>query len=262
MDNINLIATLCFIGGFLPALVWLWFWLKEDKLKPEPNWMILKTFIAGGFAVLGAFLLQHLSINILSRFGFSLNLEAEELISTSFFLSSLGFLLVWAGIEEIVKFLATFFVAFRNRNYDEPIDAMMYIIITAIGFAAVENTLFLLDTSISGGNTMSLLLTGNMRFLGATVVHILSSAIVGIMISFAFYSNSFKKISFLAIGLILATFLHATFNFLIIRSSGLDMLYIFSGLWAIAIFIIFIFERVKYFNRPLNSPVITSEIKL
>ena len=38
MNDLNLTMSLfALIGGFVPALVWLWFWLKEDKQKPEPK---------------------------------------------------------------------------------------------------------------------------------------------------------------------------------------------------------------------------------
>jgi len=35
-----------FVGGLLPALLWLWFWLRED-LHPEPRRILLLTFTAG-----------------------------------------------------------------------------------------------------------------------------------------------------------------------------------------------------------------------
>ena len=40
-----------FFGGLLPAALWLWFWLKEDSVHPEPRGLIVVTFIAGMLAV-------------------------------------------------------------------------------------------------------------------------------------------------------------------------------------------------------------------
>jgi len=43
---------LSFVGGILPALIWLWFWLKEDKENPEPKGLLFLTFILGMIAVI------------------------------------------------------------------------------------------------------------------------------------------------------------------------------------------------------------------
>jgi RsiW-degrading membrane proteinase PrsW (M82 family) len=40
------------LGGLLPALLWLWFFLKEDSKRPEPKWLILAAFLAGMLAVI------------------------------------------------------------------------------------------------------------------------------------------------------------------------------------------------------------------
>ena len=44
-------------GGILPALIWLWFWLKED-LHPEPKKAISLTFFFGMLMVPAAFVLE------------------------------------------------------------------------------------------------------------------------------------------------------------------------------------------------------------
>lgn len=260
MSSLNLITTLSFVFGFVPALVWLWFWLKEDRLNPEPKKMILKSFLAGGAIVFLVFVVQNLSLLGLKDLGLNVDLPLEPIKSSSVLISSLLFLVLWAGIEEIAKFIAAYLVAFRNKSYDEPIDAMMYLIVVAIGFAAVENTLFLFQIGLSGDSPLAVLMTGNMRFLGATVVHIVSSAVIGGFIALTFFSASkLKKTGALILGLILATILHAGFNFLIINSNGLDMLYIFSSLWVLTILIIYFFERVK--NNRRNPIEIDSKLK-
>src|SRR3989344_2100149 len=51
--EINSPTFLALLGGVLPALFWLWFWLREDRLHPEPRRIILECFVLGGA---GAFL--------------------------------------------------------------------------------------------------------------------------------------------------------------------------------------------------------------
>jgi len=53
----NLLYAL--LGGFLPALLWLWFWIKEDRRRPEPRGILVMTFFAGMIAVLFALAIEH-----------------------------------------------------------------------------------------------------------------------------------------------------------------------------------------------------------
>ncbi|OHA58504.1 MAG: hypothetical protein A2571_01875 [Candidatus Vogelbacteria bacterium RIFOXYD1_FULL_44_32] len=244
--DLNLsMAVFSLVGGFAPALIWLWFWLREDDQKPEPKAIIAEAFVAGGLSVVLAFLIQRFLADWATRAQWTGFDYSNPSFSLSFLISSAGFIFIWAAVEEIVKLSAAYFTGFRSRNFDEPIDAMIYIITAAIGFAAVENTLFLLSTLLSGETSIFFILTGNLRFLGATVVHIVSSAIVGGMISLSFCSARLTKTTAIIIGLCTATLLHGAFNFLIITSSGSGMLKIFVTLWLLAIFIIYFFEKIK-----------------
>ena len=38
--------AIAFLAGLIPALFWLWFWLREDKAHPEPRALIATSFIA------------------------------------------------------------------------------------------------------------------------------------------------------------------------------------------------------------------------
>lgn len=250
--NINLTITIfALVGGFLPALVWLFFWLKEDKLKPEPKGLLFTTFVVGGLSVFLAFFLQKGFTLLIENYNFdSKNLFTDNNLD-SFLLANLIFLLVWAFIEEIVKYLSAYIVAFKNKAFDEPIDSMIYIITAAIGFSAVENSLFLFNVLFSSDNNLSFFLTGNMRFLGATVVHIVSSAVMGGIIGLAFYYPKLTKKIATVLGLLTATILHTAFNFFIIISNEGEMIKIFVSLWFLAIFVILFFEAIKKIKRPI-----------
>ncbi|MFM2357583.1 MAG: hypothetical protein RJA61_320 [Candidatus Parcubacteria bacterium] len=212
-------------GGILPAFVWLWFWLKEDRLHPEPKKILLEAFLAGMLMVPLVIPFQKLALPY-AGFG------------------ALFLFTVWAGIEEVFKYLASWFSALRKKACDEPIDAMIYLVTTALGFAAVENTLFLLSP-IADQNWSQAFLTGNFRFVGASLLHVLASALLGSMIALSFYKT--KKIRFLytLIGLILATGLHATFNLLIIEYTKYPAFFAFIGVWIGAVGLMLLFEKVK-----------------
>lgn len=223
----NLTASTLFFaiaGGFVPSLLWLWFWLKEDN-KPEPKTSLIYTFIAGMIAVPIAMFFEYL---VLFQAG----------LAGSFSL------LAWAFIEEILKYAAVKKVAFSRPSFDEPVDAIIYMITAALGFASLENTLFILKTFHDGG-ILSGIDIGNMRFIGATLLHTASSAIAGAFMAFSLRKNrkNLKRNTY--IGIAVAGVLHFAFNYLIIESGGGNILKILMPLWFIIIVLIFIFEKVK-----------------
>src|SRR3989339_889437 len=90
------ILILAFFGGIIPSLVWLWFWLKEDEEHPEPAGLLTIVFIMGMAAVVVV-------------------LPVQKFIQAHVGLQEVEFIL-WAGAEEIVKYLAVLIILFRTKN--------------------------------------------------------------------------------------------------------------------------------------------------
>lgn len=220
------------VGGLLPALFWLWFWLKEDK-NPEPRRVLILTFLGGMMmAVVALFLEQIAQFVIKGVMGY---------IFPSLTLFVLLF--VWAAIEEIAKYAAARKIAFRLPCFDEPVDALIYLITAALGFAALENVLFLIKVFGTQGMLVGFI-TGNLRFLGATLLHVITSATLGASIAFSFFHKE-KIIRNILGGLLLATILHTAFNFFIINSGGGSLFGILIPLWIAVIILLFVFEKIK-----------------
>lgn len=223
------IQTLFFalLGGILPALLWLWFWLKEDKKRPEPRGLIILAFVAGMVSV-------------------PLVIPLEQIVKAFSMNITLLTVTLWAAIEEIMKYAAAILIILRRKAVDEPIDTIIYMITIALGFAALENTFFLLNSDIG---IVDNILTGNLRFLGATLLHVLASATIGVAMAFSFYkSESIQKI-FRSLGLILAIVLHSSFNFFIINSNGEKILIVFLFVWIGVIILLLSFEKVKHITK-------------
>lgn len=214
-------------GGFIPALFWLWFWLREDKARPEPKNLILSSFVAGVLVVPIVLPLQKFALD---------HFEGPNL----------GF--VWVLIEEVVKYSAALIVVLWNKAVDEPIDCIIYMITIALGFSALENALFIF-TPLSNGEYAQSFLTGNFRFLGATLVHVLTSGIVGSAMALAFYRRTSTRILYATLGLFIAIVLHALFNFFIMDSNGKTILIVFMTVWAGIVGLFFLFERAKLIER-------------
>ena len=225
MDLSHLVFA--FLGGLVPALFWLWFWLREDTARPEPKTLIASAFIAGMVVVPLVLPFQKFALD---RF------SGENLI------------FVWVVIEEVLKYSAALIVVLWHRAVDEPIDAIIYMITIALGFAAFENALFIFNPLTHGGITESIL-TGQFRFLGATLLHVLASGTVGAAMALSFYKSRTARVVYASVGLFIAIVLHALFNFFIMDANGGTILSVFLFVWMGIIVLFLVFEKVKLIGK-------------
>ncbi len=223
------IVLLSFIGGVLPAIFWLFFWLREDRLHPEPRLRVTLVFILGMISVF--FVLP------IEKFIFSIALSSITFVT----------ILAWAGTEEIFKYISAFFGAMKSKEMDEPIDAVIYMITAALGFSALENALFL-SNLIKLGMLPQSIITGNSRFLGATLLHVASSASIGIMMGLSFYKTRKAKILFTFLGLCIGILLHTIFNLLIIKLES-QIFFVFSGVWVVIVILLVLIEKIKTIRK-------------
>ena len=159
---------------------------------------------------------------------------------------SITTVILWASAEEISKYMVAYFTALKNRVTDEPIDAIIYMITAALGFSAFENTLFIFNLVDVGLFSQSII-TGNSRFLGATLLHVASSAAIGVMIGLSYYKKPAVKKIFLVMGLCTAIILHTIFNLLIIKLEN-DLFFVFAGVWVLIVLLIVLIEKIKKVN--------------
>ncbi len=221
--NVILIAA----AATLPALVWLIFFLREDR-HPEPKKLILYTLFTGAL----------ISFPVLAT-----QIIFQTIVGT--IQNPLILIIGLALIEEVFKFAAAYWAVSKKAAFDEPIDAMIYMIATALGFATVENIFIIANgfnlinaSSLSGAiNILSL------RFIGATLLHTLTAGLIGYYWAKGKLQNKLRqKIIF---GLAIATFVHAIFNYLILKFQDSNLLYPSLFLIVAAFFILNDFEKLK-----------------
>jgi len=242
----NIITTIFFalLGGILPAVIWLFFWLKEDGTHPEPNNLIIRTFFYGMLAVPVSFVFEYI-VNVFILNG---SLDPKTAIQDSLVLGTIT-LISWAFIEEVTKYIAANKSGISKKSNNEPIDPVIYLITAALGFAALENAFFIF-TPILDGNFSNALITSNLRFIGATLLHVTSSALIGIFIAFSYFKSQTIKKTYLFAGITASVILHSLFNFFIINFDEFTLI-IFGAVWILIITLIIIFEKIK--NIHLNS---------
>ena len=109
----------------LPALLLLVYMGWKDRQHPEPVSCLLKGLFFGCLSVI-------VSLSITSMFG-----DFGDPILDAFFNAAIP--------EEFAKLLMFWLLIRKNKNFDEPIDSFVYAVYVSLGFAAVENILYLVD---------------------------------------------------------------------------------------------------------------------
>ncbi len=218
--------------GILPSIIWLLFYLRKDS-HPESNKMVLKIFFYGMLVAVPAILLEMGILQILGELKLPLIL--------------LTFLNIFIGIalvEELLKYWVVKEKVLRHPEFDEPTDAMLYMIIAALGFAAAENILilFFLGPAFLLGDVITVSV---LRFWSATFLHALCSGTLGYFLALSIFETK-KRGVLLISGVGIATLLHGLYNFSIMELEGIfSWLIPIVILISLAIFITFAFKRLK-----------------
>jgi RsiW-degrading membrane proteinase PrsW (M82 family) len=221
------------IFGVLPSVVWLLFYLRKDK-HPESNPQVLRVFFYGILVALPAIVLE-----------LSITQGINKLPFNPVSLSLLNTFLGVALVEEVLKFLVVKEKVLNHAEFDEPIDAVLYMIIAALGFAAFENILVLLPLGphflINQTFTVSVF-----RFLGATFLHTLCSGTVGYFLALALF-NVKNRAKLISLGLGISILLHGLYNFYIMKiEEGFQFILIPSFvLIGLAVFLTFGFKKLQ-----------------
>ena len=163
--------ALLLILGLLPGFAWLVFYVEEEETHPEPRRLIVLAFAAGIAAGLVAVVLE----SVLQSAAAGVGIEEFSLVALAAF----------ALIEETVKFGAAYLTIGKSRLARNPVDLMIYLIVAALGFATLENigalVTFWLGARAAGTGSFAagIVEALSLRFAGATLLHSLTSGIVG-----------------------------------------------------------------------------------
>lgn len=223
--------------GITASVTWLLQFLRLDKL-PEPAKMILKIFFIGMIITVPVFVAEFISAYVITKMPIPF-----------LFSSILYWFLAIALIEESFKYLVVRVKTLKHPEFDEPVDAMIYMVVAALGFAALENILYLLPPA---GIILSLneafartAVISFFRFIGATFLHALCSALVGYFLAISI-SRAKRGSGLIILGLLSAVLLHGLYNFSIMEI-GAPLKYIIPTviLLGLSLFVILGFRSIK-----------------
>jgi len=122
---------------FVLSIAWLFFVRRFDRAQPEPWWLVVTTFALGGVSLVPAALAEVGWARVSPWLDPSLATLGGRVVALPLALPV--FVLVIGLSEEGAKFLGAWTLAFHRREFDEPIDGIVYGSASALGFAAIEN---------------------------------------------------------------------------------------------------------------------------
>ena len=217
-------------GAIIPSILLIWFFYKKD-LYPEPGIVLTKTFFLGVFIVIPV-LIVAIPLVKLNPF------TSEPLYSAIY-----SAFLTAAIPEEFFKFAVIIWFCIKNPAFDEPMDGVVYGVVASLGFATLENVLYVMQ----GNWTIAIL-----RAFTAVPAHAAWGAIMGYFIGQSVFDKK-HKIS-IYFGLIVTIVLHGFYNTPLMYLTNLqakmgahDML-ASEGYALLFFFVVFIFSIVWAFK--------------
>ena len=164
-----------------PALFILLYIWKKDRYEPEPLHLITWVFFLGALSTIPALILEY---------------PFPEGVFSSAVIAPVA--------EELVKFSVVFLVMYRHPEFDEPMDGIVYATAASLGFATVENILYVLEGGIG---------VGILRALMSVPGHVIFSCIWGFALGMAKFPPESSRVRIIFTGLFGAMLLHGIYNF-------------------------------------------------
>jgi RsiW-degrading membrane proteinase PrsW (M82 family) len=203
------------LAAFIPGIAWLYYFYRCDRYEPEPVKLVIRTFIVGMLVALA--------------------------MGTAY--SGLDYPwgpYMWAAVifaplvEEPAKFLVVRWTVFNNRQFNEPFDGIIYAVSAALGFAAVENIMY-----VAGGwfdvNPVAGLYTLLSRTVLSVPGHALFSAWWGAALGWSKGKKPLSQVLMVGGGLLASMVFHAAFNWFAGNEvlGGLAFLVFLAVLWRV-----------------------------
>ena len=208
-------STLILTGVILslvPAVLWLAFFYRRDRLEPEPKSMVIQVFFLGGLlaAALGIPLVENI-FNI------------SEWLYSSLWTRLLGGILVVGFTQEFLKYAAVRWTVYKTEEFDEPVDGIIYATAAGLGYAAMLNILFVIE---SGGVDLG---AGVIRITIISLAHASFAGVVGYFLGIEKFQN--RPAWFTSLGVVIAAVLNGVFFTLrgAVITSGLSQANVWLG---------------------------------
>lgn len=172
----------------------------KDKYNREPLGLLVLSFFMGILSIIPAIIIQ-----------LALTKPVERMMGSGIFYTAVFSYLIVALSEEGSKFLALRILPFRRKAFDDPFDGIVYAVVVSMGFATLENILYVFQHGVG---------TGILRMFLSVPAHATFGILMGYHVGLAkFNPENKRKYMFLAI--FWPVLFHGTFDFFLFVGSGL-----------------------------------------
>lgn len=205
------VVTALVVLSVVPALLIAAYIWHVDVTTDEPASLLVVTFLLTMVLAGAAALLNELGSTIINALG-AVTL-GPEFVGTPVMLV-LFFFLVVGPVEETVKLLAVRLYAYRDDRFDTVIDGAVYGAVAGLGFATIENALYITRPLESVTTTADVLQTAGGTTAARTLAgpgHVIYSALAGFYLGLAKFNRE-HAVPLVAKGLVLAAVIHAMYN--------------------------------------------------
>tara|TARA_B100000963_G_C22549070_1_gene635897 strand:- start:272 stop:928 length:657 start_codon:yes stop_codon:yes gene_type:complete len=188
------------ILAILPPILIAYYIYKKDVYEKEPKKLIFGCFLFGCVAILPALFIE---------------LALENSFTNIFLLSFFGIALV----EEGVKYLFLKGYVYNKKDFNEPMDGIVYAVMISLGFAMVENVMYVVNRP---GMELTVAIS---RMFTAIPLHAVCGVILGYYVGLAKFSHGQNNLLFFK-GLFFATLVHAIYNYFLLLGYGIALSFI------------------------------------
>lgn len=217
------------LAAVLPALWLIRHYVKHDAY-PEPRGLVIKTALMGIVIVIPIIVIELLLTSVIGE-------DAPRMV-TAFFSA----FVVAAFSEELFKYLVLKKYCSTKSDFDEPMDGIVYAVVVSLGFALLENIMYVLSAAGEAGpdGVAAGLWTAVLRAFTAVPAH----ASFGVIMGFHFSNQHFGKgkKGFLPAALLLPILWHGAYDFLLFAAHPVTLL-------AFIPFLIYLFRTAKKLHR-------------
>ena len=175
-----------------PVMIVVIFIYYKDKFEKEPIPFLFKTFLLGASA----------SVLITVVLHFLANSVLPLVNSKSIFQQLIKAFVIVALVEEFSKYIIVRYFAQNKREFNEPFDGIVYAVMVSMGFAGLENVLYVYQYGVTTGIT---------RAFTAVPAHATFAILMGYFMGKAKFSKN--KIQLNLLGLLVATIFHGAYDF-------------------------------------------------
>lgn len=211
-----------------PSLAFGVFIYWRDKFDKEPIHLLIACFFLGAIACIPAAFME----NLLDQKIMPLQYGLGGLFLSAFVLIAL--------VEEGWKFIFTLLMAYRRKAFNEPYDGITYAVMVSLGFATLENIVYVLD----GGIQVAII-----RMFTAVPAHVTFGIIMGYFLGWAKFSKN--SIWYKLTGLLVAVLFHGAYDFSLFSTERLPLM-IGGAVLSLLIGIILSFRAIHLHRK--NSP--------